>query len=337
MWKLADCRRRPRVWLISTIVIAVGVAITFCGALITRSQYCDLVVCAWDREVHLTTRATTVKEALKSANITLSVGDLVNLPLSKKVENGMTIVVERAQPVFISCGGAVSVVFTAERNVAKILEFAGIDLGRHDKVIPNLNEDLPENRFIKVVKVTFGEITVDEEVAFVTERREDRSLEAGLSRVYREGVPGIVRVTYVVKYEDGREVSRQEKSREKIKDATSRILLVGSRHEISRGGENIRFERALEVMATAYCPCTICCGPDANGLTYTGLPAKKGIIAVDPRVIPLGSRVYVDGYGYAIAGDIGSAIKGERIDVCFDTHKEALAWGMKKVKVYILY
>ena len=72
------------------------------------------------------------------------------------------------------------------------------------------------------------------------------------------------------------------------------------------------------------------------GKTATGIPAAKGVIAADPRVIPLGTRVYVDGYGEAIAADVGSAIKGNRIDVCFDTHEEAWSWGVKQTKVYIL-
>ena len=98
------------------------------------------------------------------------------------------------------------------------------------------------------------------------------------------------------------------------------------------GGQDIRFEGS-EVTATAYCPCAKCCGPSNVGKT-AGIP-YKGVMR-DPRVIPLGTRVYVDGYGEAIAADVGSAIKGNRIDVCFDTHEEAWSWGVKRTKVYIL-
>jgi len=334
LWRFTASGRRSRILTIC-IIAAVG-GLILCAVLLNRGQYQQVVVHAWDRQICLTTRAATVGEALESANIKLSPGDLVNFPLTQTVQDGMNIVIERAEPVFVYCEGAVSSVLTAEKNVAKILELARIGLGPDDKVIPDLDATIPENRCIRVVRVTFNEVTVDEKVAFGTERREDRSLEAGLSRIYKEGVPGIVRVTYIVKYEDGREVSREEKAREEIKAPSSRIVLVGARHEISRGGESIRFERALEVTATAYCPDARCCGPYADGLTYTGIPAKKGVIAVDPRVIPLGTRVYVDGYGYAIAADVGGAIKGNKIDVCFDTYQEAITWGVKKVKVYIL-
>lgn len=106
----------------------------------------------------------------------------------------------------------------------------------------------------------------------------------------------------------------------------------------SRGSGNGpgRYVKVMDMVATGYCPCALCCGPYANGLTYTGLPAKKGIAAVDPNVIRLGTRLYVEGYGDALAADEGNAIKGNRIDLCFNSHNEALQWGMQNVKVYIL-
>jgi len=84
---------------------------------------------------------------------------------------------------------------------------------------------------------------------------------------------------------------------------------------------------------TAYC--NGCIGITKTGINLRKNPNKK-VIAVDPTVIPLGSNVYVEGYGYAVAGDIGSAIKGNTIDVFFPTKKEALKWGRKSVKVQVL-
>lgn len=88
--------------------------------------------------------------------------------------------------------------------------------------------------------------------------------------------------------------------------------------------------------STAYCGCTICCGPNAKGITATGTRVKAGrTIAVDPKVIPLGSKVLVNGKQY-IAEDTGSAIKGNIVDVYFDDHNTALAWGRKNVDVQII-
>ncbi len=296
----------------------------------------DVKVSAWDREISLSTQAATVADVLAAVNISLGPGDIVEPSLDTPVEDGMEISVERARPVFLRFRGRGFSVFTAEDRVSLILSAAGIELEPDDVVCPGLDEVLSESSTIRVAKVTYGEVTEEHEIAYDTQKREDSSLEAGLTRVYNSGVTGLVEVIYQVKYEDGVEVAREEKARKTIREPSPLILLVGSLQQVSRGGQNIRFERALEVTTTAYCPCAKCCGPTAVGMTSTGLPATKGVIAVDPRVIPLGTRVYVDGYGEAVAADVGSAIKGNKIDVCFDTHEEALAWGVKKNKVYIL-
>lgn len=70
--------------------------------------------------------------------------------------------------------------------------------------------------------------------------------------------------------------------------------------------------------------------------TYTGIWPTVGIVAVDPKVIPLRSRLYIDGYGYATAMDIGSSIKGNRIDLFFESRQEAIKWGRRNVKVFVL-
>ena len=90
--------------------------------------------------------------------------------------------------------------------------------------------------------------------------------------------------------------------------------------------------------ATAYYPGPECTYPYDDGFTATGAKAGKGCIAVDPKNGPLklGQRVYVVGYGEGVCNDVGSAIKGWKIDLCFDTYKEAIEWGVKLVKVYVL-
>lgn len=90
---------------------------------------------------------------------------------------------------------------------------------------------------------------------------------------------------------------------------------------------------------TAYCPCEKCCGKWSDGITATGTTATEGrTIAVDPSIISLGSVVYFEGVdglvsGY-IAEDTGGAIKGNRIDLFFDDHQEALEWGIKELEVF---
>ena len=86
-----------------------------------------------------------------------------------------------------------------------------------------------------------------------------------------------------------------------------------------------------------YCPCEICVGKKKEVKTATGtVPKAKHTIAVDPKVIPLGSIVYIENYGYFIAEDTGGNIKGNRIDIFVNNHEEAIKLGRKKANVYIL-
>ena len=88
--------------------------------------------------------------------------------------------------------------------------------------------------------------------------------------------------------------------------------------------------------ATAYDPSPEANGLDNSGVTYLGWRTRYGIAAVDPKVISLRSLLYVEGYGFAWAGDTGGDIKGKRIDLCYNSSEEAFKWGRKKVYVYVL-
>jgi len=93
---------------------------------------------------------------------------------------------------------------------------------------------------------------------------------------------------------------------------------------------------SMLMIATGYDGCYKCNYPYYGRPSYIGLPLKRGIAAVDPNVIPMGTKLYIEGYGEAIAADQGGVIKGDRIDLFFDSHQEALDWGIKTVKVTIL-
>ncbi|EAX48585.1 3D domain protein [Thermosinus carboxydivorans Nor1] len=118
-------------------------------------------------------------------------------------------------------------------------------------------------------------------------------------------------------------------------------LLTFMQKKVPKVSRNLpeRYKTVLDIVATAYAP-----GPHDNGkwgnLTHIGTQVRPGIIAVDPKVIPLGTRVYIefpDGHGmYAVAEDTGGAIKGNRIDIAMWTVAEAYKFGIQKVKVYVL-
>jgi 3D (Asp-Asp-Asp) domain-containing protein len=97
--------------------------------------------------------------------------------------------------------------------------------------------------------------------------------------------------------------------------------------------EGRRASTVLRMPATAY---TAYCGGRCSGRTALGWQAGYGIVAVDPRVIPLRTRLYIPGYGYAVAGDTGGAIRGSRIDLGFNTYRDARQFGRRNVTVYLL-
>ena len=94
----------------------------------------------------------------------------------------------------------------------------------------------------------------------------------------------------------------------------------------------MRYRAVYMMEATAYLPTD----GSGSGLTAMGIMAARGVVAVDPQVIPLGSRVYIPGYGIAIAADTGGAIVGDRIDLCMESYGEAMDFGRRNVEVYVL-
>ncbi|MFP4465535.1 MAG: 3D domain-containing protein [Candidatus Goldiibacteriota bacterium] len=100
--------------------------------------------------------------------------------------------------------------------------------------------------------------------------------------------------------------------------------------------ENTYVHYIHDMEATAYDPSPESNSPQWAGITSLGWRTRYGIAAVDPRIISMRSLIFVEGYGFAWTGDIGGDIKGRRIDLCYNTTQEALNWGRRKVKVYVL-
>lgn len=293
-------------------------------------------VLADGRVIPVETSARRVGEALAAAGVRLSARDLVVPGPQSPLEPGMRVRVYRSVPLSITADGITRELSSAGPTVADVLREAGVAVGPDDEVLPGPDAGLEPGMSIRVVRITYGEETAREEIPPRVERRDDDRLPLGLSRVLQRGRPGVQQVTYRVKYADGREVAREPVGYQVLRHPVTEVVAVGRASSISRGGQVIRFRRAIEVTATAYYPGPESCGPNATGYAYTGVKAGKGIVAVDPRVIPLGTRLYVDGYGYGLAADIGGAIKGNKIDLCYDTLAEARKWGKRKVVVYIL-
>jgi len=121
------------------------------------------------------------------------------------------------------------------------------------------------------------------------------------------------------------------------------FILKPSRPEIIEEGRQVSLpsrgyfsgRRMVTMVATTYDPYN--CGGSGSGRTFTGLKGGYGVVAVDPHFVPLGTRLFIEGYGYAVAADTGGAIKGNRIDLGIDSQHDAKGvQNMKAVRVHIL-
>jgi uncharacterized protein YabE (DUF348 family) len=296
----------------------------------------EIAVAVDGERLAVQTVAATVGEALAAARVNLGPRDRLSPAPTVRVSDGMLVEVRRAVAVAFFVDGRWVRLTSAAATVGELLAGSRLPVFPDDRLEPGRDQAVVAGMRVRVIRVIRSYQHRDDLVAFGTVRREDMTMDLGRTEVIEEGRSGRMTRLMMVTYEDGREVSSRELSRTVLKEPVERVLRVGTAGEIVRGGQTIRFLKAVTMTATAYEPSPVSCGAGATGYTYVGLKATRGIIAVDPRVIPLWTKVYVDGYGFAVAGDTGSAIKGNRIDVCFDTVEEALHWGVKKVKLYIL-
>jgi 3D (Asp-Asp-Asp) domain-containing protein len=168
--------------------------------------------------------------------------------------------------------------------------------------------------------------------------RDDAEVDIGQTRVIYPGIPGRVQRTFWIREEYGAEVERRLVQETVLEAAVPGVIGHGTRPLTLETPEGVvRYARTLAVKATYYTPANggKAPGDPWYGITATGARATRGIIAVDPRVIPMYSWVYVPGYGIAQARDVGSAIIGNHIDVCFDDGDGAW-WGTRYLTVYLL-
>jgi len=235
---------------------------------------------------------------------------------------------------------------TYQDTVKAAIMYSPIEMDSNDRFDGVTGDDpIIEGMDIKIVRVdeqiTTSNVTIPYEVEYVR----NNGMQRGEETIVREGNDGLVEREEKVVIEDGIEVSRTYTDKEII-PVVSKIIESGTlaTHTTSTGA-TIKYTDKIPLDAVSYSAVIDSSDPDnvIYGRTYLGYTARRGVIAVDPAVIPLGSKVYIEvvydsieDYGFAVAGDIGSGIKGYVIDLCFDSFNETLNWGRRKVNVYIL-
>ncbi len=274
------------------------------------------------------TKADTVAELLEENGIVVDGADLVEPALDTKLESGQTVTVTKAFDITVMADNNEQTVHSIPITVSQVLELAGITLGEKDKVYPEYNPLITGAQKVRVVRIEEKVITEKEAIAPSLVRVSDSTLEQGITKTLSKGKAGVKENQLLITLADGVQVASKILSSTVVTEAQPKKVAYGTITTASRGGMSFSFEKALVVSATAY--------TDTGYHTATGTVPKVGTIAVDPKVIPLGTKVYVEGYGFATAEDTGGSIKGNKIDVYFETESVCIKWGVRSVKIYVL-
>jgi 3D (Asp-Asp-Asp) domain-containing protein/uncharacterized protein YabE (DUF348 family) len=305
--------------------------------------------------------------ALHEAGIRLSRDDTVSLPAS--TAGGVVEVrIERSQTVYMDVYGKRYTLSTLGGTVGAVLSRSGIATGGFDEITPDVAAPVTGGMAITVVRREVVTDYVTEEIPFWNVRTPTSELLVGKERLAREGAAGARRHVYETTLRNGVPVARVRVRTEVTAEPQNEIVEYGTRKPdppkpkpvqpsitlkenavavpLAEGaggvlttpaGEELAYSRMLEVTATAYTT-----EGHRQKRTASGTLARVGAIAVDPKVIPLGSKVYVEipggkwFYGRAVCEDTGGVIKGSKIDLFFNTESECRKFGRRPAVVYVL-
>ena len=292
------------------------------------------------------TRQDTVYGFFKEKGIAVSDDEILEFSMTDNLVNGDTLNIKQGKKITISADGVTRTILTSQKNVADALYDAGIQIGENDWADPGFETAITDDMKITLHRITVAEETITETFSGPVENRTDDNMFEDEKNV-TEGTPGEKQITYQVMYNGGQEVYGEVISEVVTKEATPTIITVGTKKRpvvptIARGGKTYTYSKKPTVEATAYDTSLA----ENGGYTKTamGLTPGFGIVAVDPKVIPLGTRLYIESpdggqswtYGYCIAGDTGGAIKGNRVDLCYNTQAECIRFGRRSATVYVL-
>ncbi|EAC8515088.1 DUF348 domain-containing protein [Listeria monocytogenes] len=290
-----------------------------------------------------------VADLLKDENITTRPQDVLNVALDTKLKNGLEVNINRAIQLSLQNGAKKDTVWTTKTKVSDLLAEKNIKLDQDDRVSPAKDSNLKEKMTVEVTYVNSKAEKKNEQVKFETVYKEDDSLNKGVEKVVQEGRNGKKVVEYKVTFENGKEKKRDVIKENVTSNKTDKVVVRGTKEKVvatpvsnvstssatssssSSASSTPSGGKTYKMESTAYSGG----GTTAYGINLSANPGLK-VIAVDPRIIPLGSKVWVEGYGEAIAGDTGGAIKGNIVDVYFPNESQCYSWGRRMVTVKVL-
>ncbi len=304
--------------------------------------------------------AGTVKSALDKAGVKLNDGDSLNFDEEVGITDDMKIEITRAFPVKIKVDGEVKTVNITSGTVESVLKQAGINLGQFDEISKKMSKELKKATSLTIKRIAYKTETKTVKTDFKTKIEYDDSMYEDQRKVKRKGVKGKSINEYKYTYVDGEIAETEVLSTKVVKKPVTQILVRGTKVRstgftgasvksgkviselkppfeipLNKNGRPVNYKKVITGKATAYCTGTTC---------STGAPAMPGRVAVDPREIPYGTKMYIvssDGkwnYGYCIASDTGGFIYNSStvVDLYMRGYTTCRNFGRRNVDIYIL-
>ena len=347
MHKLKRFASKRKVLLIRTFAILIPM---FLILLLSQTAFAKntYVITDGDRVFTYTTSATDPRQVLGEAGLELDEDDTYT---TQEANGTSEITVRRNQTIYINYYGEEMTATSHGETVAELLQRLNLSLGENDTISWPLNDDTFDGMRLRVENVIHQEQTYTTTIPHTTRYCYDPSLPEGMEQIVVEGVDGELLCTATVTYINREEVSRTVLTQTQNRCAVEEVIAIGTglatapasdadmpiitdNMIILPNGEVLTYVGTTTGRATAYC---------LRGTTATGTSAQEGVVAVDPRFIPYGTRMFIitnDGeyvYGIGTAEDAGdSNIVGNRIDVWFPTKSECVRFGYRECTIYIL-
>lgn len=301
-----------------------------------------------------------VSDVIAEAGVVLDDNDTVNADINSELTGDIDLVVTRYHKVTVHDNGITQIVDVPEGTVVNVLPAANITLGEEDTLSVAETEPVTDGMEITVNRVTYATQTVTDDIPFETEVIETTDLYKGETQVQTAGVNGTKTAVKECKFVNGQLVESTDAAVLSETAPVAEVQLVGTKTKpaavtsvsttsastqtgttisgntiVDANGNVLNVARVITGECTAY---------TGGGITATGAPAAVGRVAVNPNVIPYGTKLYIaspDGsivYGYAIASDTGGALMSGRVlvDLYYNTQGECINFGRRQMNVYIL-
>lgn len=356
----------PKPFLYAASALIVLTLVVFALPHVYANPFKKVTVVDGYGEYTLLTSAKTVGEIYARGSLNLKENDST-LSLDTPVTDSMAINVDRSIVVNVISGGTNVRVRTKSGTAREVLLQSGISFKETDQFNVGLDANVKNGDTLVHAKIETKTVTKKVSIDYDTVTVEDKSLAKGKSDVIFSGEDGYKNVSYLVTYKDGAEISRVVANEKVVKQPVSRKVAIGTKEETvvasaGSGGNNSssssspssgssssssynkptkpinivespkdldpkRIARTKVMNVTAY--------THTGNATASGAMPSYGTVAVRTSEIPMGTKLYIPGYGIGIAQDTGS-LASNTIDVFMDTHEDCISWGRKSLTIYIL-